>query len=78
MVKLTDNDLIGILDTGPWLARGGSVALGCPGTLRQALCRAHLFSPDGRLPTAIVKMTNEDLRISAAQIRRLWKRIRLT
>jgi hypothetical protein len=40
----TDDDLIELLDSRLWLARGGSVALGWPGTLRKALCQAHMFS----------------------------------
>ena len=51
MRNLSDGDLIGMMDSGSWLARGGSVALGCPGTLRKAICQAHMFphSPDNVL-----------------------------
>jgi hypothetical protein len=77
MGNLTDSDLIGMLDSGSWVARGGSVALGCPGTLRKALCQAHMFSPEGGFPTAIVKLSNEEFHIPSEQIHRLWDRIRL-
>jgi hypothetical protein len=77
MGNLTDSDLIEMLDSGSWLARGGSVALGCPGTLRKALCQANMFSPDDGSPTAIVKTPNEEFRIPSEQIHRLWNRIRL-
>ncbi len=75
--EVTDDDLIGMLSSRLWLARGGSVSLGLPGALRKALCQAHQFSAEGGSPTSIVKMPNEELRISSDQIHRLWNRIRL-
>jgi len=54
--EVTDDDLIGMLSSRLWLARGGSVALGLPGALRKALCQAHQFSAEGGSPTSIVKM----------------------
>jgi hypothetical protein len=75
--QVTDGDLIGMLGKRLWLARGGSVALGLPGTLRKALCQAHKFSAECGLPTTIVKMPNEELRILSDQINRLWNRIRV-
>jgi len=71
--QITDDDLISMLDSRLWLARGGSVALGLPGTLRKALCQAHTVSALG--PDSIVKMPNEEFRVPADQIDRLWNRI---
>ena len=71
--QITDADLISMLDSHLWLARG-SVALGLPGTLRKALCQAHMLSALG--PNSIVKMPNEEFRVPADQIDRLWNRIR--
>ncbi len=73
--QVTDDDLIGMLGSRLWLARGGSVALGLPGALRKALAQAHRFSAEGGSPTSIVKMPNEELRIPSDQINRLWNRI---
>jgi len=69
--QITDADLISMLASRLWLARGGSVALGLPGTLRKALCQAHTASG----PNSIVKMPNEEFRVPADQIDRLWNRI---
>ncbi len=71
---VSDDDLIGMLDSRFWLARSGSVALGLPGTLRKALCQAHMLSTLG--PNSIVKMSHEELRVVGDQIDRLWNRIR--
>ena len=71
---VSDDDLIGMLDSRFWLARSGSVALGLPGTLRKALCQAHTLSTLG--PNSIVKMSHEELRVVGDQIDRLWNRIR--
>ena len=76
MRNLSDSDLVGMLNSGSWLARGGSVALGCPGTLRKAICQAHMFSSDGSSPTEIIKISNEEFHITSEQIHRLWDRIR--
>ena len=76
MRSLSDGDLIGMMDSGSWLARGGSVALGCPGTLRKAICQAHMFSADGSFPTEIIRISNEECHITSEQIHRLWDRIR--
>jgi hypothetical protein len=62
---VSDDDLIGMLDSRYWLARSGSVALGLPGTLRKALCQAHVLSTLG--PKSIVKMSNEELRVAGEQ-----------
>jgi hypothetical protein len=72
-----DGDLIEMLDSRLWLARGGSVALGSPGTLRKALCQAHMFSAESESSITIVKIPNEHFRVPCDQINRLWNRIRL-
>ena len=74
--QLTDGDLIARLSSRLWLARGGSVALGLPSTLRKALCQAHLFSVEGGFPVTIFKIPNEELRVTCDQINRLWNKIR--
>jgi hypothetical protein len=73
---ITDDDLIELLDSRLWLARGGSVALGSSGTLRKALCQAHMFSSMDGSGTSIVKWSNEEIHIAWEQINRLWDRIR--
>ena len=75
--QVTDDDLIEMLASRLWLVRAGSVALGPPGTLRKALCQAHMFSAEGDFPITIVKMSSEELRLRCDQIRRLWNRIGL-
>jgi hypothetical protein len=70
---VSDDDLIGMLDSRFWLARSGSVALGVPGTLRKALCQAHTLSTLG--PNSIIKMSNEEVRVGSDQIGRVWNRI---
>jgi len=72
--QITDDDLISMLDSHLWVARGGAVALSLPGTLRKALCQAHTVPALG--PNSIVKMSNEESRVPADQIDRLWNRIR--
>jgi hypothetical protein len=40
---VSDDDLIGMLDSRFWLARSGSVALGLPGTLRKHYVKRICF-----------------------------------
>ena len=72
-----DDDLLGVLDRPLWLARAGAVALGLPGTLRKALCRAHAVGGRDGCPASIVRLACDDIRISPDQIGRLQQRIGL-
>lgn len=69
--QTADDDLMELLDSHLWLARGGSVALGPPATLRKALSQAHMFSSKDGCGTSIVKLCEEEIHIAGDQINRL-------
>lgn len=76
----SDGLLLQMLDEpGLWLVRGGRWGvLGRPaGTLLGALQQAYDVSMQGHSPGPIVRMPDDNVRVPADQIYRLWRRVGL-
>jgi hypothetical protein len=75
-----DAELLKILDVqGFWLVRGGRHQVLGPqcGSLRAALSQAHDFSMAGESPGPLVCMPDDQIRVPADQIWRLWQALGL-
>jgi len=71
----SDEDLIGLLDSGPWTVRAGPQPAACRASLRDALQRARDLSAQGIAITHLARDPDESIVVGAVQVCRLWQRL---
>ncbi|HTJ58521.1 MAG TPA: hypothetical protein VL418_13250 [Devosiaceae bacterium] len=70
----SDDDLIGLLESGPWIVRAGPQPAASRVSLREALEQARALSAQGLAITHLERMPNEIV-IGAVQVFRLWQKL---
>ena len=71
----SDEDLIGLLDSGPWTVRAGPQPAACRASLRDALQQARDLSVEGIAITHLSRDPDESIVVGAVQVCRLWRRL---
>ena len=71
----SDEDLIGLLDSGPWTVRAGPQPAACRASLRDALQQARDLSAQGIAITHLARDPDESIVVGAVQVCRLWQRL---
>ena len=71
----SDEDLIGLLDSGPWTVRAGPQPAACRASLRDALQQARDLSVEGIAITHLARDPDESIVVGAVQVCRLWQRL---
>ena len=71
----SDEDLIGLLDSGPWTVRSGPQPAACRASLRDALQQARDLSAEGIAITHLARDPDESIVVGAVQVCRLWRRL---
>ena len=70
----SDDDLIGLLESGPWIVRAGPQPAASRVSLREALQQARALSAQGLAITHLERVTGEIV-IGAVQVFRLWQKL---
>jgi hypothetical protein len=71
----SDDDLIGLLESGPWTVRAGPQPAASRPSLRDALQQARDLSARGIAITHLARGPDESIVIGAVQVCRLWQRL---
>lgn len=71
----SDDDLIGLLESGPWTVRAGPQPAASQPSLRDALQQARDLSARGVAITYLASGPDEAIVIGAVQVCRLWRRL---
>jgi hypothetical protein len=71
----SDDDLIGLLESGPWTVRAGPQPAAFQLSLRDALQQARDLSTRGIAITYLASGPDEAIVIGAVQVCRLWQRL---
>jgi hypothetical protein len=70
----SDDDLIGLLESGPWIVRAGPQPAAPRVSLREALQQARTLSARGLAFTHLERVPDEIV-IGAVQVFRLWQKL---
>jgi hypothetical protein len=70
----SDDDLIGLLESGPWIVRAGPQPAASRVSLREALQQARALSAQGLAITHLERVPDEIV-IGAVQVFRLWQKL---
>ncbi len=70
----SDEDLMGLLESGPWIVRAGPQPAASRVSLREALQQARALSAQGLAITHLERVPNEIV-IGAVQVFRLWQKL---
>ena len=70
----SDDDLIGLLESGPWIVRAGPQPAASQVSLREALEQARALSAQGLAITHLERVADEIV-IGAVQVFRLWQKL---
>lgn len=70
----SDDDLIGLLESGPWIVRAGPQPGASQVSLREALRQARLLSAQGLAITHLERIPGEIV-VGAVQVFRLWQKL---
>ena len=70
----SDDDLIGLLESGPWIVRAGPQPAASRVSLREALQQARALSAQGLAITHLERVADEIV-IGAVQVFRLWQKL---
>jgi hypothetical protein len=70
----SDDDLIGLLESGPWIVRAGPQPAASQVSLREALAQARALSAQGLAITHLERVPGEIV-IGAVQVFRLWQKL---
>ena len=70
----SDEDLMGLLESGPWIVRAGPQPSASRVSLREALEQARALSAQGLAITHLERVPNEIV-IGAVQVFRLWQKL---
>jgi hypothetical protein len=70
----SDDDLIGLLESGPWIVRAGPQSAASRVSLREALQQARALSAQGLAITHLERVPDEIV-IGAVQVFRLWQKL---
>jgi len=70
----SDDDLIGLLESGPWIVRAGPQPAASRVSLREALQQARALSAQGLAITHLERVPGEIV-IGAVQVFRLWQKL---
>jgi hypothetical protein len=70
----SDDDLMGLLESGPWIVRAGPQPAASQASLREALQQARALSAQGLAITHLERVPDEIV-IGAVQVFRLWQKL---